>query len=206
MQCTPTAKAGQGASDTDCGNWDKIGPVNGILASIRNMRNRPLFVYKRGPSVDSSKCYMGMLLTFLAESQDTGGDFSLIEGCLKPGNEPPPHVHDREDELFYVLEGRMDVYVGNEVFNAGAGECFRSYTSTFPGGLSIHRSGCVRLTMWVWSLYAHSVHQGALWFQRVLREIRGLAVTANIIERVFVSMDVHEHGKPQYQPRAIPGF
>src|SRR5215831_11674806 len=65
----------------------------------------------------------GMLLTFLAESEGTGGRFSLIEGCLKPGNEPPPHVHEREDELFYVLEGKMDVYVGNEVFNVGAGEC-----------------------------------------------------------------------------------
>ena len=47
----------------------------------------------------------------------------MIEGCLKPGNEPPPHVHGREDELFYILEGEMDMYVGNEVFNAGAGEC-----------------------------------------------------------------------------------
>ena len=56
-----------------------------------------------------------MLLTFLAESEGTGGRFSLIEGCLKPGNEPPPHVHEREDELFYVLEGKMDVYVGTHV-------------------------------------------------------------------------------------------
>src|SRR5262249_23091888 len=34
---------------------------------------------------------------------------TLIEGLLKPGNEPPPHVHGREDELFYILEGEMDV-------------------------------------------------------------------------------------------------
>jgi Cupin domain len=66
---------------------------------------------------------MGSLLTFLAESKDTRRAFTLIEGFLKPGNEPPPHVHEREDELFYVLEGEMDVYVGNEVFKVGAGEC-----------------------------------------------------------------------------------
>jgi hypothetical protein len=47
---------------------------------------------------------MGSLLTFLAESKDTGGSFTLIEGLLKPGNEPPPHIHGREDELFYILE------------------------------------------------------------------------------------------------------
>jgi mannose-6-phosphate isomerase-like protein (cupin superfamily) len=66
---------------------------------------------------------MGSLLTFLAESKDTRRAFTLIEGFLKPGNEPPLHVHEREDELFYVLEGEMDVYVGNEVFKVGAGEC-----------------------------------------------------------------------------------
>ena len=37
--------------------------------------------------------------------------------------EPPPHVHSREDELFYVLEGEFDVYVGEEAFNVSTGEC-----------------------------------------------------------------------------------
>jgi hypothetical protein len=83
----------------------------------------PLVAYKRSRSLDSSNWYMGSLLTFLAESKDTGGSFTLIEGLLKPGNEPPPHMHGREDELFYILEGEMDMYVGNEVFKAGAGEC-----------------------------------------------------------------------------------
>jgi mannose-6-phosphate isomerase-like protein (cupin superfamily) len=82
----------------------------------------PLIAYKRRPSLDSSKSYMGVLLTFLAESKDTGGGFTLIEGYLRPGTEPPPHVHEREHELFYVLEGEMDVYVGNEVFKIGTGE------------------------------------------------------------------------------------
>jgi len=36
---------------------------------------------------------------------------------------PPPHVHTREDELFYVLEGEFDVYVGKEAFKVEAGEC-----------------------------------------------------------------------------------
>ena len=113
--------------------------------------------YKRRPSLDSSKWYMGSLLTFLAESKDTGGSFTLIEGLLKPGSEPPPHVHGREDELFYVLEGEMDVYVENEVFKAGAGECLflprfkphtfivrspqlRNLVLIVPGGLE----GCFR--------------------------------------------------------------
>jgi hypothetical protein len=46
-----------------------------------------------------------------------------VEGTLAPGSEPPPHVHTREDELFYVLEGEFDVYVGKEAFKVEAGEC-----------------------------------------------------------------------------------
>jgi quercetin dioxygenase-like cupin family protein len=64
-----------------------------------------------------------MLLTNLVETPDTNGAFSLFEATLLPGTEPPPHVHSREDELFYVLEGEFDVYVGKEVFNGKTGEC-----------------------------------------------------------------------------------
>ncbi len=59
---------------------------------------------------------MGSLLTNLANSAETDGAYSLLEAVLKPGHEPPPHVHTREDELFYVLDGSFDVYVGDEVF------------------------------------------------------------------------------------------
>ena len=43
--------------------------------------------------------------------------FLLVEALVAPGTEPPPHVHTREDELFYVLEEEFDVYVGKEAFN-----------------------------------------------------------------------------------------
>jgi glyoxylate utilization-related uncharacterized protein len=66
---------------------------------------------------------MGILLTSLAEKKGTSGAFSLLEATMAPGNEPPPHVHSREDELFYVLEGEFDVYVGEEAFNVNTGEC-----------------------------------------------------------------------------------
>jgi len=64
---------------------------------------------------------MGILTTNLAEEKDTGGAFCLVEAILAPGNEPPPHVHSREDETFYVLEGEFDVYVGEEAFKVERG-------------------------------------------------------------------------------------
>jgi mannose-6-phosphate isomerase-like protein (cupin superfamily) len=90
-----------------------------------NMSNTlpELKAFKRAPSLGLSQWHHGNLTTNLAEKTDTNGAFLLVEGLLAPGTEPPPHVHTREDELFYVLEGEFDVYVGQKAFNVKAGEC-----------------------------------------------------------------------------------
>jgi mannose-6-phosphate isomerase-like protein (cupin superfamily) len=88
-----------------------------------NNKSSALKAFKRATSLELSKWYMGNLTTNLAETKDTNGAFCLVEGTLAPGNEPPPHVHSREDELFYVLEGEFDVYVGEEAFKVETGEC-----------------------------------------------------------------------------------
>ena len=82
-----------------------------------------LSAFKRAPSLDVSKWYMGSLITNLAEAGETNAAYCLMEALLKPGNEPPPHVHSREDELFYVIEGNFDVYVGAELFTVSQGSC-----------------------------------------------------------------------------------
>ena len=78
---------------------------------------------KRAPLLGLSQWENGNLTTNLAERKDTNGAFFLVEAMLAPGTEPPPHVHTREDELFYVLEGEFDVYIGQEAFKVETGEC-----------------------------------------------------------------------------------
>jgi quercetin dioxygenase-like cupin family protein len=87
-----------------------------------NNTSSPLKAFKRTALPGLSKWYMGSLTTNLAEKNDTNGAFCLMQSTLAPGNEPPPHVHSREDELFYVLEGEFDVYVGAEAFKVETGE------------------------------------------------------------------------------------
>jgi mannose-6-phosphate isomerase-like protein (cupin superfamily) len=83
-----------------------------------------LTAFARAPSADGSRWRMGStLITYLADSGDTNGAYCLLEALAMPGSEPPPHVHSREDELFYILEGELDVFAGDEVFAAGAGGC-----------------------------------------------------------------------------------
>jgi mannose-6-phosphate isomerase-like protein (cupin superfamily) len=83
----------------------------------------PLQPYQRAPSKGTSVWYMGSLLTFLAESKDSGSNFSFFEVKMRPGNEPPPHVHENEDELYYILEGEIDTYVGSSAFHLTPGTC-----------------------------------------------------------------------------------
>ena len=54
---------------------------------------------------------VGDLYTVKASGADTGGAFALIEVLVPPQSGPPPHVHSREDEAFYVLEGEFEVHV-----------------------------------------------------------------------------------------------
>jgi len=61
------------------------------------------------------------LITFVATGEDTGGKYSLTDSVVPPNGGPPPHVHHREDEAFWVLEGELEISVGEQTFRAGAG-------------------------------------------------------------------------------------
>jgi mannose-6-phosphate isomerase-like protein (cupin superfamily) len=45
-----------------------------------------------------------------------------MEALVPPGGGPPPHIHRREDETFYVLEGEIEFVLGEETIVAGAGD------------------------------------------------------------------------------------
>ena len=78
--------------------------------------------YQRTANLALSMEYMGSIMSFLATSDNTGGRFALMEFQTQPGNEPPPHLHEWEHELFYILEGSVDVYSEGKILTIGPGE------------------------------------------------------------------------------------
>jgi mannose-6-phosphate isomerase-like protein (cupin superfamily) len=54
-----------------------------------------------------------------ASQRSTGGAVSVFETSIGAG--PPLHVHEREDECFYVLDGQLSVRCGEDAFEAGTG-------------------------------------------------------------------------------------
>lgn len=75
----------------------------------------------------------GDLNRFLAVSEDTGGAYAQWEAIVPPGGGPRLHVHSREDETFYVLEGEVQFLIDGVLQAAGPG----TYVS-LPAGIS-HR-------------------------------------------------------------------
>src|SRR5579875_1631173 len=61
------------------------------------------------------------LMVLKATAQSTGGAYGLIESLAPAGFGPPLHVHHREDEAFWILEGHLTVRCGEQTFAAGPG-------------------------------------------------------------------------------------
>lgn len=76
-----------------------------------------------GPG-DGKVGFLGSIgVRWMIDGEDAGGDFSLVEHPLPPrALAAPLHLHHREDEYSFVLEGRMGGLLGDEVVEAGPGE------------------------------------------------------------------------------------
>jgi len=75
----------------------------------------------RTPQQGRTIALVGDVYRFLATGEDTNGKYALIQALVSPGGGPPPHVHSREDEGFYVLEGEITFTIDGERVVATAG-------------------------------------------------------------------------------------
>jgi len=65
--------------------------------------------------------FLGALAQVRLGGEQTGGAHSLVENLVRRGTGSPVHVHDREDETFFVLDGELRVLVGDEEHRAVPG-------------------------------------------------------------------------------------
>jgi quercetin dioxygenase-like cupin family protein len=59
------------------------------------------------PKEGNSFWVLGDLYTFKLTGKDTNGALTVVEQVIQPESGPPPHIHHREDEAFYVLDGKF---------------------------------------------------------------------------------------------------
>ena len=65
---------------------------------------------------------VGDVYRFLATGEDTNGKYALIEALVGPGGGPPPHVHSREEEGFYILEGEITFTINRRAGRGDGGD------------------------------------------------------------------------------------
>lgn len=73
------------------------------------------------PAEGEALWFFGGLVTIKSSAETTGGRVVVTEQLMPHGTGSPLHVHHREDEWFYVLEGALTFWVGGETIDAPAG-------------------------------------------------------------------------------------
>jgi mannose-6-phosphate isomerase-like protein (cupin superfamily) len=68
-----------------------------------------------------ARWWFGQLAVIKATAEDTAGGHTLVEITVDPGYETPLHIHHREDEGFWILDGSATFTVGEEIVEAGPG-------------------------------------------------------------------------------------
>jgi quercetin dioxygenase-like cupin family protein len=91
------------------------------------MANKPARVIM--PAEGKLMNILGHTATVKLGRDETNGDYYVFEVVSPPGLGIPPHVHQHEDEVIYVVEGEYAIVLGGEVFTAKAGA-----TLHFPRG------------------------------------------------------------------------
>jgi quercetin dioxygenase-like cupin family protein len=88
-----------------------------------------------------ARWWLGTLAVIKATSADTGGQMTIVEITNAPGDEAPWHVHHREDEGFWVLEGDVTFEVGETTIEAHAGD-YAFGPREIPHRYTVGEAGC----------------------------------------------------------------
>lgn len=76
-----------------------------------------------GPEEGLEGHVFGLEMTRRVSGADTNGAFFTVEFKLPPGEEVPPHIHHNEEEILYVVDGKIESQVGDKTLDAPAGAC-----------------------------------------------------------------------------------
>ncbi|MDG0030488.1 MULTISPECIES: cupin domain-containing protein [Priestia] len=89
------------------------------MSELKNIVIKPLHGI---PNDQNTYHFMQETITILASGEDTNGAFSVVHLVEPPKMGPPLHVHENEDETFYIKKGRFIFFVGDEILEVNENE------------------------------------------------------------------------------------
>ena len=109
--------------------------INATTVQMDCSMTRP---FNLEPEVGERIWITGDTVVIRATAADTGGAYTMIEAIASPGNGPPPHLHENEDETLYVLEGDFEILNGDK----GLMKAKPGAVAFVPKG-TVHRFRCI---------------------------------------------------------------
>ena len=89
------------------------------IETSRSQGVQPIAV---GAQEGEARWWLASLAVIKVTAAETGGLMSIIEITEAPGAEAPWHIHHREDEGFWILEGSATFQVGDATIEASVGD------------------------------------------------------------------------------------
>lgn len=87
----------------------------------------------------------GDLYSMLVTGKESNNVFFQFEAFVPEGGGPPPHIHSREDETFYVISGNLEILLGDKTHLAKAGDFVYIPRGTVHGFKNIGKEMAVQL-------------------------------------------------------------
>src|SRR5438046_4089327 len=81
---------------------------------------QPVIIPPTGGTVHN---VLGAPYRFLVTAAETAGALALIEVTAPPQSAVPLHIHTREDETFFVLDGSLEVQYGDQTVTLAENTC-----------------------------------------------------------------------------------
>jgi quercetin dioxygenase-like cupin family protein len=88
-----------------------------------------------------ARWWFAALAVIKATAADTGGQMCIVDVTEGPGSEAPLHVHHREDEAFWILEGDVTLQIGDQIIEAHAGD-YAFGPRDIPHRYTVGAAGC----------------------------------------------------------------
>ena len=96
-----------------------LADISAMEAGNRDEIEAPFFVDNKAGTTWK---IFGLEIVGKVMSEQTSGKYAVVISTTPPEGGPPLHVHQHEDEMFYVLEGTYEFRFGNETVIATKGD------------------------------------------------------------------------------------
>jgi mannose-6-phosphate isomerase-like protein (cupin superfamily) len=141
----------------------------------------------------------GSTMALLADSDATGGVISIHRSVLAAGADGAnPHHHTAVAEVIYVVGGRIEVLVGDEIVEAGEGDLAVVPPGVVHAFATLPDSGAELLIA-----TTPGIERFSLW-RRIQRVVTGREPAGTLVADQATSYDIYSDVRPQWDRARHP--